>query len=373
MGEHSRAVSKFETGSVEQSWQPATFALRGASVPFTTPALAGTRARLGPRGLELVVPHPAGGRGVYILAWSEVADSCAPTVHDTLLIERIAGLRDLSPLSIRTAARDVAIEGAAGPAAQEAARAAQARDVGLVHQTDNVLVQTLVAQVEGEFCPLSELQERGRRCIHRLAASIGCPAALVVSGIEALAQIYAQTGLGDGDLEPACRRTVVKLEQLQGNLAAAAGRYGAAADQAWALVTSALAATLVLARHSLAASTGRIADLPALLQVIAPGGRQAAALLAELANAIWVLDGWQEIGLVWRLAEEAGGQRAGLSEMALMVPAIPKDVQSWGCGEVDETERQRLRRAIRGFEDWRSGSTVFGLIARNERIRAIAA
>src|ERR1700712_5461419 len=51
-------------------YHPTTFLERGVAVPFTTPMLAGTRARPAEKqGLELVIPNPSGGRGVYIMAW----------------------------------------------------------------------------------------------------------------------------------------------------------------------------------------------------------------------------------------------------------------------------------------------------------------
>ncbi|MBU6498939.1 MAG: hypothetical protein KGQ40_10460, partial [Rhodospirillales bacterium] len=53
-----------------ESFLPSTFLERGVAVPFTTPQLAGARARPGTRvPLELVVPNPSGGRGHYILPW----------------------------------------------------------------------------------------------------------------------------------------------------------------------------------------------------------------------------------------------------------------------------------------------------------------
>ena len=58
-----------------QAYLPATFLERGVAVPFTTPMLAGTRARPSERGgTELLVPNPSGGTGVYILPWGSLRD-----------------------------------------------------------------------------------------------------------------------------------------------------------------------------------------------------------------------------------------------------------------------------------------------------------
>ncbi len=80
---------------------PATFRNRGAAVPFTTPLLAGARARDSKgAGVELVIPNPSGGRGVYIVQWPGVRALCTPTVHDTVLFGRIAQLKRIDPATM---------------------------------------------------------------------------------------------------------------------------------------------------------------------------------------------------------------------------------------------------------------------------------
>jgi hypothetical protein len=59
--------------------------------------------------------------------------------------------------------------------------------------------------------------------------------------------------------------------------------------------------------------------------------------------------------------------------MALMVPVIPREASEWLGLSIDEGERQRLRKVVLSYEDWRTGSLVFELIGRNELIRALAA
>jgi len=56
-----------------------------------------------------------------------------------------------------------------------------------------------------------------------------------------------------------------------------------------------------------------------------------------------------------------------------MVPVVPREADEWLGITLDEQERQRLRKLVHRFEDWRTGGLVFELIARNERLRAIAA
>ena len=49
-------------------YHPTTFLERGVVVPFTTPLLAGARARSARKpGIELVLHNPSGGLGVYVM------------------------------------------------------------------------------------------------------------------------------------------------------------------------------------------------------------------------------------------------------------------------------------------------------------------
>ena len=102
-------------------------------LPFTTPFLLGGRMRRAERGgAELVLAHPAGAEGVYILPWSAMPSLCAPTLHDRALWERAASaaLPELSPAAARRAARAVAESGHAGRDAARAAVAAEAARSG---------------------------------------------------------------------------------------------------------------------------------------------------------------------------------------------------------------------------------------------------
>jgi hypothetical protein len=109
-----------------QGFMPTTFLERGVAVPFTTPLLAGARARPGGRNhLELIVPNPTGGAGVYILPWDDVAALCRPTVHDRQLSKAVASLRTVTPAMTRRVAREVAVVGLAGRGAAAAARSAE--------------------------------------------------------------------------------------------------------------------------------------------------------------------------------------------------------------------------------------------------------
>jgi hypothetical protein len=92
---------------------------------------------------------------------------------------------------------------------------------------------------------------------------------------------------------------------------------------------------------------------------------------AATARPEWLLDGWEQICLVWDDAAQASTWRSALLEMVLMVPAMPRQLHDWVGVQASETAE--FRRQVRLYEDWRTGASVPRLIARNEKLRAIAA
>ena len=94
------------------------------------------------------MPNPSGGRGVYILTWSGVKQLCRPTVHDTLLHQRVSRLPVMSPAGVRSAARQLAAEGLAGKDATLAASASAAQERKELVLVNFLMLVTLMEQVE---------------------------------------------------------------------------------------------------------------------------------------------------------------------------------------------------------------------------------
>jgi hypothetical protein len=118
---------------------PRSFAERGVAVPFTTPLLWQARLRADRAGhLEVLLPNPAGMRGMYVVAWQGLRGLARLTVHDMRLLELLGAMAPASPGHtanytpspgrVRQAARTVAGEGLAGRAARHAALAARETD-----------------------------------------------------------------------------------------------------------------------------------------------------------------------------------------------------------------------------------------------------
>jgi hypothetical protein len=74
--------------------------------------------------------------------------------------------------------------------------------------------------------------------------------------------------------------------------------------------------------------------------------------------------------LLWRFAKDDAERRAALVEIAQLVPVLPREVREWTDLFLEADISLRLRRMIPLNEDWRTGATVFELIARNEQLRA---
>jgi hypothetical protein len=319
--------------------------------------------------MEVIVPHPAGVRGVYIMARSELSNFCTVTMHDLRLAELLDDQPVLSPQAVRVAARSAALQGLAGRAAAEAARVAQEADRTERLMSNIALLQMLVRQAGGPPCGPGELDRRAKAAILNLAPALGRAPAQVTNDIEALAGLYVPLGLGAATVGAHCVQLTEAMDRLAEDVRAFQGADLTQASLGAWLIASAAEATAPLATRVMADARARAEDMAELL---AAWAKDPAGIAASFGRTEWLLDGWAQISLVWQLADGTN-RRAAITEMALMVPVVPREAEGWLGTVLDESERLRLRKLVHGFEDWRTGSVVVELVARNERIRALAA
>jgi hypothetical protein len=360
-----------------QSYHPTTFLERGVAVPFTTPMLAGTRARPAERGgPELIVPNPSGGRGVYILAWADLRALCQPTVHDRRLNEKAAALIAVSPSSIRAVGRQVAAEGLAGPAAREAAIGAVEADRQDLLTTNYLLLMLMVKQAgrgpgaDGGGNQDADVAQRARQAVVLTAARLGLPADAVAASLEALAGLFGCIGVPGAAAECRIPRLLRTLRHVRDEVGAWRGERGEGSSTFCAeMVVAAADLTLICAEHTLGEALALTSDITALLRGwhAAPGKIAGAATRPE-----WLLDGWEQICALWKDAAGQTGRLSALVEMAQLVPILPNETADWIGRVVDQKKIANYRRRVRLNEDWLTGATVFSLIARNERLRAMA-
>jgi hypothetical protein len=357
-----------------QAYHPTTFQERGVLIPFTTPLLGGTRARPGEKaGLELVIPNPSGGPGVYIMDWSAISDLCRPTLHDRQLSERIAAIPNVVPSAIRRVAREVAAEGLAGEEAMQAALATADAEKQDRTVTNFLLLMALVDQVAlFKDAPkgVPDMETRARLTVARIAPGIGRSADWVATALESLGDAMAALGVAG---QPTLSR-VPRLIDLLGDTCASLGAWSRNqkdADQASyvEMINTTASHTLALARDTTDRGRGLTKNLTELLRRWAADSDSGVRLAARPE---WLLDGWEQICLIWRCARDDASRRAALIEIAQLVPIIPLEAFHWSDIVIELDVATRVRRNIPLNEDWRTGAIVFDLIARNESIRAAA-
>ncbi len=362
-----------------QSYHPTTFLERGVVVPFTTPLLGGARARPGERGgPELLVPSPSGGRGVYILAWSGVRELCRPTVHDSRLNHKVNALASVTPHSIRKAAREVAAEGLAGRDALEAAKTGWDTEREETLLTNFLLLLTLVEQMEpaeghalGTGSEEKEILEaRAKRAIARMAPRVGRPPEIIASMLEDMAPVFAAIGVGRQTAHARCARALDALRRLHAEAMAWSQMHRDESGAQAEMIARVAELTISCTETTLDEAHGLTADMAGMLS---RWGTEATSIRKLTARPEWLLDGWEQVCLLWGSSENDAARRAVLAEMALLVPIIPREASDWVGMPIDMDGAMRFRRTVTLNEDWRTGSAVFDLIARNEHLRALAA
>jgi len=359
------------------SHHPTTFLERGVAVPFTSPMLAGARVRPADRGgIEVIVPNPSGGRGVYILPWSGISNLCRPTVHDSCLYLQITERQGVTPGSIRACARAVATQGLAGQAAAVAAAVAQAGETRDMLATNFLLMVAAVRQVdpsgvvdEAEVTGRHPaLQRRAKHSLEYIAPRLGRSSAAVFSDLEQLAVVLTPIGLDQQDPPARVPR-----------LLAAIGRFRTTAAQ-WAIVnpdeSGAQAgvaakiadATITCAEATLADARASARDIAELLKewVATPE-----PVARRLARTEWLVDGWEQICALWENATTNAARRAALRDISLMVPVLPLEVASWLDRRVYTEATRNLPMMVPANIDWRT-ALHFERVARNEHLCSLA-
>jgi hypothetical protein len=309
---------------------PANFAERGVFVPFTTPMLAAARLRVIGGRPEAVIPNPSGGRGVYVLGWSALDQCCAMTLHDRRLAALLGGRAVANPLAVRRAARAVAVQGFAGHAATLAARAAE--------RADDAALRACVAALLAAAPSLSA----GNQPLAVLAAAL------------------APLGFGGKDDQAWLPRTASALTLLERDLrdwAAMLGRQAGAATAG--AVANRAAATLEAVRAAQALAC-RLAPSAAASLLDEPDAARAAIEAAE--RALWLIDGWERLCLLWRLADTEAARATCLPDFAIGLPPL--------VGQIElDSEPAGLAVPRQPFNQ--AGS--LGIIARNEHVRELSA
>ena len=402
--------------SLIRDYRPRSFRERGFAAPFTTPMLSGARLRVTPeatacasertllrRGgvncdatgqflpltLEVVVPNPSGARGVYILPWCDVAALCRPTMHDVILVQTLMVQLDLSdaqmsPATMREAARTTATRGLAGRLASNTA-GKQARSYAeRLESTRLVLLMALTTQIEARTAPGDKLQEQPRQEIERrgkvaltlLALELGRPPQDLADTLDFLAQPYVEIGIGADVAEAPLPRLLESLGSLQNELriwSQTEGNLGLLSAQSEIRdansVTGVADLTGRMARRLVQTSRAQLDDMPLLMRAALANSQEIAQ---RCERASWLLDGWERICLIWQNATTPLAIRSALLDIARQIPLLPDEAEAW-LQLPSGTAAQLSQRPQSTVPGWHDPVSHLDRIARNEQIRAMSA
>jgi hypothetical protein len=349
---------------------------RNVVLPFTTPLLVGTRAR--PRhggGIELVVPNPAGGRGFYVMDLQSLPQFCRLTLHDELLLEELMAIEVLTPAAIRRVARKVAMTGAAGREAAQAAASASQKEQALLRLAHvRLLLKTLEAAGVREFDSAkldptnSNLRSSLKSRLARFATTVGMAADDLLDALEAMAPHAADFGFREDSSASRHCETLRRIEALSSAL------------ERWASVESQTIASLAHRIAGAAHCTHETAkplveeaqdlfdDVPKLLRL---WRSDAEAIRARWALCDSLLHGWGEACSLWEAAsrETRSFQRATLHQIEKLLPLRKEQIRAREPRLDDDWQLQRCR-SVKLYEDWRTGVLASDWLARREALRA---
>lgn len=396
-----------------QTCRPRTFRERGLVGSFTTPTLSGARLRIVPnaatyssdraisqidgrttasgclRGpvLEVVVPNPSGGRGVYILPWNDIGRLCRPTMHDVILGRVLTGLLEahanrLTPALVREASWQTAAQGLAGrEAAQAAERAIQRRQSGLVATRFTLLMEiTEQSETPPAACRFvdaspDEIERRGREALARRAQELAVPAQSMPVLLDILADAYVDMGIGLGMAEASQSKLVADLGILHHDLMGVAQLDGgiaathAQADARDALGVAAAAELAArMARALLEAVRLRVRDMPGLMATVIAAPDE---VIEQCVRVLWLLDGWSPVCRLWHAPPELLPRHVALQEMATRIPVLPDEVETW-LGLPGGIADKLFRRSTASFAASQREVSLPERIARQERLLAMA-
>lgn len=358
-----------------KNYQPATFNERGVAVPFTTPPLSGARVRRADRGgIEIIVPNPSGTRGVYVTSWAGLADLCRPSVHDHKLHKSLAALPCIDPAGVRAATRDVALSGYAGRDAAAACAAEAKADEHDMLVTNFELLRALVRQADreaqekpGALALSDEFKQRAKRVLDIVASRLGADPDRIAVALEELAALFRAIGIGQSAGTARLPRVLGHLLEFVQEMETWAGAHSDDTRQVAQLVGAAGSVTAACATRTLGVARELTEDIE---QLLATWWREPGKVMEIVTRPDWLLDGWERMCQLWQQADPPQ-QRAILAELFAMVPAVPKQVTEW-VGSLDIETTLRSFRMVQLNHDWRSGTLLSDLVARNERLGAMA-
>lgn len=381
-----------------KTYLPATFAERGVLVPYTTPLLAGARARSrGRDGAEVLLPKPSGGSGLYVVPWQSVTQLCRTTVHDRQLNKRLGTLTDITPATVRQAARDVAVDGFAGREAQSAGKTATQHDQQAISLSSFLLLLALRERLQPQgfdlarvVAPTAALHDDALRTVLAHAAQLGLSPATLPLHLQELGEVFSGIGVTGSNQHTRVLILLNMFGRLHEELTTWTRERPHGSGELGGMIAEVVGATLTCAAMTLREARAATQDVVALLRQW-PANRTRISGIAERPD--WLLNGWEQICQLWLAADNHAARVAALEEIAMLVPVLPKETSEWVNLSLQAnslfTYRNTVlvrpdwriggsnpvgpqgRRTVQLNEDWRTTSMI-DFVARNERLRALS-
>ncbi|WP_419730973.1 hypothetical protein [Lichenicola sp.] len=377
------------SSTTTQTWPAAKQApppAPGVHLPFTAPLLGGARGRLRDRTVDYILPNLSGGRGAYVALWSMVSDFASPTLHDTLLSQRLAGLPLLTPSSVRAAARAVACEGYAGRAAAAAGATSRA---AIDAEALRLWASFLMAMVRrGEVSALDHpivlneatgvVPSQVADGFAALAHSLGWEPALLSSALEQLSTAFVPIAPGTaGKTGPGrVHKLLALLRRLHDALLEEQSHLTMQPLAGVARILGRLEQCLAQGDLLLAAATAACSDPAALVD---RWRKNPAAALAPMSALEAALDGWDRICLLWLDAPTLSARVGMIGELSRLasiagLPACAKPAAP-GAPQPPGPPGSARPAGPAASPDQASATTALAdppsvLVERNERVRA---
>ena len=169
--------------------------------------------------------------------------------------------------------------------------------------------------------------------------------AWVAGALDTVAGMMASIGIASGSHTGRIPRLIRMLYEIRGEIGewSVTRRGGDRVSYANAVLAAA-DLMLSLAAAILAKARSRTIDMVGLLRTWNTD-RETVIRLAERPE--WLLDGWEQICLIWRYARDDVSRRAAVAEIFNQIPVLPRELGEWSGHGAEMEELLLANRPIR--------------------------
>ncbi len=316
-----------------KTYQPENFQDRGVAVAFTSPMLSGARVRKADHDkknkMEIIVPNPSGGRGVYIMPWSAIEDAFNPSLHDHILAREISSLEDFSPTNIRKICARVTTKGSAGRLAQESALMALNIEKEQIVKTNSYLISGIIRATDNttnaqpnDRESKEDKEKKIKSAIQTTAKHLGASPETIMRYIEKIAALLVPVGVGLEKNEAYLSCALIELIKFCKEV------------EAWSRTSNGqLSQGKLLAKHAAATATATynaiteaINYATSPLTLLRDWHTRRDTMITKINRADWLLDGWPQIIILWKIATETGDRIKAMDEIIRILPFLPTKI-----------------------------------------------